>query len=75
MNQTSFQGIEYSELKEDILSAARHGEALLNSIRQVSSNNREEQLELYKTCPDRLGNVTAVERSVENVVVINHAKH
>ncbi|XP_069678460.1 guanine nucleotide exchange factor DBS [Periplaneta americana] len=65
------QGIEYSELKEEILNAAKHGEDLLNSIRQrpVNSNNttstcvsREDQLELYRVCPYRLGNVTAVER-------------
>ncbi|KAK7866805.1 hypothetical protein R5R35_005239 [Gryllus longicercus] len=61
------QGSEYDDLKEDILSAARHGENLLNSIRQCpnsncSSGNREEQMEMYRTCPYRLGNVTAVER-------------
>jgi hypothetical protein len=64
------QGIEYSELKEEILNAAKHGEDLLNSIRQCPATNnttstcvsREDQLELYRVCPYRLGNVTAVER-------------
>lgn len=56
------QGNEYAELKEEILQAARHGEDLLNSIRQSSSICREDQQEMYKMCPHRLGNVTAVER-------------
>jgi hypothetical protein len=65
------QGNEYSELKEEILNAAKHGEDLLNSIRQhpATSNtttstcaSRDDQLELYRACPYRLGNVTAVER-------------
>lgn len=65
------QGIEYSELKEEILNAAKHGEDLLKSIRQHPATGntngstcatREDQLELYRVCPYRLGNVTAVER-------------
>ncbi|XP_067010975.1 guanine nucleotide exchange factor DBS [Anabrus simplex] len=61
------QGAEYSELKEEILNAARHGENLLNSIRQCPNgngtlNSREGQMELYRSCPYRLCNVTAVER-------------
>ena len=46
------QQMEYSELKEEILSAARHGEALLDSVRQLTG----------KGTADRLGNVAAVER-------------
>ncbi|PNF24765.1 Guanine nucleotide exchange factor DBS [Cryptotermes secundus] len=65
------QGIEYSELKEEILNAAKHGEDLLKSIRQHPATGntngstcatREDQLALYRVCPYRLGNVTAVER-------------
>ncbi|XP_014604123.1 PREDICTED: guanine nucleotide exchange factor DBS-like isoform X2 [Polistes canadensis] len=48
----SQQQAEYNELKEEILSAARHGEALLDSVRQLTG----------KSTPDRLGNVAAVER-------------
>ncbi|XP_044580208.1 guanine nucleotide exchange factor DBS-like isoform X1 [Cotesia glomerata] len=46
------QQLEYNELKEEILSAARHGEALLDSVRQLTG----------KSTADRLGNVAAVER-------------
>ncbi|XP_057332899.1 guanine nucleotide exchange factor DBS-like isoform X1 [Microplitis mediator] len=46
------QQAEYNELKEEILSAARHGEALLDSVRQLTG----------KSTADRLGNVAAVER-------------
>ncbi|XP_043285337.1 guanine nucleotide exchange factor DBS-like isoform X3 [Venturia canescens] len=46
------QQAEYNELKEEILSAARHGEALLDSVRQLTG----------KGTADRLGNVAAVER-------------
>ncbi|XP_011866012.1 PREDICTED: guanine nucleotide exchange factor DBS-like isoform X1 [Vollenhovia emeryi] len=48
----SQQQAEYNELKEEILSAARHGEALLDSVRQLTG----------KGTADRLGNVAAVER-------------
>ncbi|XP_015596435.1 guanine nucleotide exchange factor DBS isoform X2 [Cephus cinctus] len=48
----SQQQAEYNELKEEILSAARHGEALLDSVRQLAG----------KGTADRLGNVAAVER-------------
>ncbi|KOX71191.1 Guanine nucleotide exchange factor DBS [Melipona quadrifasciata] len=48
----SQQQIEYNELKEEILSAARHGEALLDSVRQLTG----------KGTADRLGNVAAIER-------------
>ncbi|XP_008211520.1 guanine nucleotide exchange factor DBS isoform X2 [Nasonia vitripennis] len=48
----SQQQAEYNELKEEILSAARHGEALLDSVRQLTG----------KATADRLGNVAAVER-------------
>lgn len=46
------QQLEYSELKEEIMNAARHGEALLDSVRQLTG----------KATADRLGNVAAVER-------------
>ncbi|XP_012278425.1 guanine nucleotide exchange factor DBS isoform X1 [Orussus abietinus] len=46
------QQSEYNELKEEILSAARHGEALLDSVRQLTG----------KGTADRLGNVASVER-------------
>ncbi|KAK0078018.1 hypothetical protein PV325_003154 [Microctonus aethiopoides] len=46
------QQAEYNELKEEILTAARHGEALLDSVRQLTG----------KGTADRLGNVAAVER-------------
>ncbi|XP_031842251.1 guanine nucleotide exchange factor DBS isoform X1 [Nomia melanderi] len=48
----SQQQVEYNELKEEILSAARHGEALLDSVRQLTG----------KGTADRLGNVAAIER-------------
>jgi hypothetical protein len=59
------------------LDAAKHGEDLLKSIRQhpATSNTtgstcatREDQLELYRVCPYRLGNVTAVERSAQQLL-------
>ena len=46
------QQTEYNELKEEIMSAARHGEALLDSVRQLTG----------KGTADRLGNVAAIER-------------
>ncbi|XP_046621316.1 guanine nucleotide exchange factor DBS-like isoform X1 [Neodiprion virginianus] len=46
------QQTEYNELKEEILSAAKHGETLLDSVRQLTG----------KSTADRLGNVSAVER-------------
>ncbi|XP_034943713.1 guanine nucleotide exchange factor DBS-like isoform X2 [Chelonus insularis] len=46
------QQAEYNELKEEILTAARHGDALLDSVRQL----------IGKGTADRLGNVAAVER-------------
>ncbi|XP_011297911.1 guanine nucleotide exchange factor DBS isoform X2 [Fopius arisanus] len=48
----SQQQAEYNELKEEILSAAKHGEALLDSVRKLTG----------KGTADRLGNVAAVER-------------
>lgn len=51
----SQQQAEYNELKEEILSAARHGEALLDSVRQLTG----------KATADRLGNVAAVERYLD----------
>ncbi|XP_014229850.1 guanine nucleotide exchange factor DBS-like isoform X2 [Trichogramma pretiosum] len=48
----SQQQAEYNELKEEIMSAARHGESLLDSVRQLTG----------KGTADRLGNVAAVER-------------
>ena len=43
-------------MKEDLLSASRHGEALLNCIR------RPGEPRALQLCPDKLINVTAVER-------------
>ena len=51
-----FQCAEYSELKDDLLSASRHGETLLNCIK------RPEEPKALQLCPDKLINVTAVER-------------
>lgn len=51
------QGGEYRELKDDIRSAARHGETLLSCIRQPAAISSPLDL-----CPDRLINVSAVER-------------
>jgi hypothetical protein len=48
------QEAEYNELKKEILSAARHGEALLDSLRQL----------IGKSTADHLGNIAAVERHV-----------
>ncbi|XP_014215398.1 guanine nucleotide exchange factor DBS-like isoform X2 [Copidosoma floridanum] len=48
----SQQQAEYNELKEEILGAASNGEALLDSVRQLTG----------KGTADRLGNVAAVER-------------
>ncbi|KAJ8665697.1 hypothetical protein QAD02_007359 [Eretmocerus hayati] len=46
------QQADYNELKEEIVSAAKHGEALLDSVRRLTG----------KSTADRLGNVAAVER-------------
>ncbi|XP_011505460.1 PREDICTED: guanine nucleotide exchange factor DBS-like [Ceratosolen solmsi marchali] len=46
------QQTEYDELKEEILSAARHGETLLDNLKQI----------MGKSTADRLGNVATVER-------------
>ncbi|XP_046383423.1 guanine nucleotide exchange factor DBS-like [Ischnura elegans] len=72
------QGREYRVLKDEILGAARHGETLLTQLRGCTTvpnscntlpNHSEDALpteqpgfEAYRTCPDRLLNVTAVER-------------
>lgn len=56
----SQQQAEYNELKEEILSAARHGEALLDSVRQLTG----------KGTADRLGNVAAVERRVNFCAIL-----
>jgi hypothetical protein len=55
---------EYSELKEHILSAAKHGEQLLADIRQSAQSRflTETQQNNYQNCPDRITNVSAVER-------------
>ncbi|XP_068248695.1 guanine nucleotide exchange factor DBS-like isoform X7 [Palaemon carinicauda] len=47
---------EYSVLKDDLLSASRHGETLLNCIK------RPGEPRTARLCPDKLINVTAVER-------------
>ncbi|XP_022248440.1 guanine nucleotide exchange factor DBS-like isoform X2 [Limulus polyphemus] len=51
------QETEYKELKDELRSAARHGETLLNCIRRPSSETASLEM-----CPDKLINVTAVER-------------
>ncbi|XP_059481184.1 guanine nucleotide exchange factor DBS-like isoform X2 [Neocloeon triangulifer] len=57
---------EYSELKEHILNAAKHGENLLAEIRQspqtLSIIADSHQSDAYQTFPDRISNVSAVER-------------
>ncbi|XP_066965984.1 guanine nucleotide exchange factor DBS-like isoform X2 [Macrobrachium rosenbergii] len=50
------QCAEYSVLKDDLLSASRHGETLLNCIK------RPGEPRTARLCPDKLINVTAVER-------------
>ncbi|XP_071514247.1 guanine nucleotide exchange factor DBS-like isoform X2 [Panulirus ornatus] len=47
---------EYNVLKDDLLSASRHGETLLNCIK------RPGEPRTARLCPDKLINVTAVER-------------
>ncbi|XP_045623388.1 guanine nucleotide exchange factor DBS isoform X2 [Procambarus clarkii] len=47
---------EYSVLKDDLLSASRHGETLLNCIKRPGEPRSA------RLCPDKLINVTAVER-------------
>lgn len=61
----SLQQTEYSELKEEILNAAKHGETLLEVFRKSQMNTVEESSqghgqEQYEG--DKLGNVAAVER-------------
>lgn len=55
---------EYCELKEHILGAAKHGEQLLADIRQSSQSQflSDTQQNNYQNCPDRISNVSAVER-------------
>ncbi|CAG2062565.1 unnamed protein product, partial [Timema podura] len=58
-------GVQYSLLKKKILDAAKHGEALLDSIRNHPSGDSKltySEDKLYRVCPYILGNVTAVER-------------
>ncbi|XP_065353804.1 guanine nucleotide exchange factor DBS-like isoform X3 [Cloeon dipterum] len=57
---------EYTELKEQILDAAKHGENLLSEIRQSPQSQSiladSHQSDAYQTFPDRISNVSAVER-------------
>ena len=53
------QGGEYQTLKEDIRSAAMHGETLLNCIRRPTSHSIA-----YVKCSDRFINAAAVQRLV-----------
>lgn len=55
-NVFSPQTSEYNALKDDLLSASRHGETLLNCIK------RPGEPRTARLCPDKLINVTAVER-------------
>ncbi|KAK4316259.1 hypothetical protein Pmani_012567 [Petrolisthes manimaculis] len=50
------QRTEYNVLKDDLLSASRHGETLLNCIKRPGEPRSA------RLCPDKLINVTAVER-------------
>ncbi|KAG0713104.1 Guanine nucleotide exchange factor DBS [Chionoecetes opilio] len=50
------QRVDYTVLKDDLLSASRHGETLLNCIK------RPGEPRIARLCPDKLINVTAVER-------------
>lgn len=52
----SQQRTEYNVLKDDLLSASRHGETLLNCIKRPGEPRSA------RLCPDKLINVTAVER-------------
>lgn len=54
------QGNTYSELKEEILMAAKHGESLLHSIRDKSQYDDPTIIQSHN--PDTTGNVFAVER-------------
>lgn len=54
----------YSELKEGILMAAKHGEVLLFSIRGKSQASTKEICSNNLNNSDTIGNVFAVERSV-----------
>ncbi|XP_022218469.2 guanine nucleotide exchange factor DBS isoform X2 [Drosophila obscura] len=47
------QGTDYTRLKEEILSAAKHGESLLENIKLIDE---------YKEFSERTGNVSAIER-------------
>ena len=55
-NTTLPQRAEYTVLKDDLLSASRHGETLLNCIKRPGEPRSA------RLCPDKLINVTAVER-------------
>ncbi|XP_065166036.1 guanine nucleotide exchange factor DBS-like isoform X2 [Atheta coriaria] len=54
------QSIEYSQLKDEIISAAKHGEDLLNNIREKSFKNPDSQV--FNHATHTLSNVFAVER-------------
>ncbi|CAL4096394.1 unnamed protein product, partial [Meganyctiphanes norvegica] len=55
-NLLEAQCAEYQLLKDDLLSASRHGEMLLNCIKRPGEPRQA------RVCPDKLINVTAVER-------------
>ncbi|XP_017778682.1 PREDICTED: guanine nucleotide exchange factor DBS isoform X2 [Nicrophorus vespilloides] len=50
---------EYSTLKDGILTAAKHGEGLLSTIREKSTTNQDST---FNHSPDTIGNVFTVER-------------
>ncbi|XP_034653766.1 guanine nucleotide exchange factor DBS isoform X2 [Drosophila subobscura] len=52
-NLLEAQGTDYTRLKEEILSAAKHGESLLENIKLIDE---------YKEFSERTGNVSAIER-------------
>ncbi|XP_015038992.1 guanine nucleotide exchange factor DBS isoform X4 [Drosophila pseudoobscura] len=53
-NLLEVQGTDYTRLKEEILSASKHGESLLDNIKLIDE---------YKEFSERTGNVSAIERS------------
>ncbi|BFG03120.1 guanine nucleotide exchange factor DBS [Drosophila madeirensis] len=52
-NLLEAQGTDYTRLKEEIMSAAKHGESLLENIKLIDE---------YKEFSERTGNVSAIER-------------
>jgi len=53
------QGGDYERLKDEILSAAKHGESLLDDI---NKNHNNKDNEFGKEFAERTGNVSSIER-------------